>query len=178
MSVQTEITRIQGHVDEQADLIAQCKTALQGKVGGSGEDVTTETNAYTTELAELTTAVTALEEELAGKAAGGGGAVETCTVEVNSSYGQLNGIFATIADNSGNISPFSFSFGNNVTSYRLENVVCNSFLVIYFQSYGECSYINCESATHGMSSVNDKGIFITASQGETATITNSYNPYG
>lgn len=52
------------------------------KVEVAGEDVTAETNAYTTELAELTTAVTALEEELAGKAAGGGASVETCTVTI------------------------------------------------------------------------------------------------
>ena len=45
----------------------------------TGEDVTAETNAYTAELAELTTAVTALEEELAGKAAGGGGGLQVAT---------------------------------------------------------------------------------------------------
>lgn len=41
-------------------------------VASTGEDVTAETNAYTEKITQLTTAVTALETELAGKASGGG----------------------------------------------------------------------------------------------------------
>ena len=41
--------------------------------GGGGEDVTAETTEYTTKLASLETAITALETELAGKASGGSG---------------------------------------------------------------------------------------------------------
>ena len=36
MSVYEQINRIKNEVDEQADLIAQIATALEGKVGGSG----------------------------------------------------------------------------------------------------------------------------------------------
>jgi hypothetical protein len=43
--------------------------------------VTEETNAYTEKLATLETAITALENELEGKAASGGG-VATCTIEI------------------------------------------------------------------------------------------------
>jgi hypothetical protein len=48
-------------------------------VANTGEDVTAETNAYTEKITQLTTAVTALETELAGKASGGSGEnVGTC----------------------------------------------------------------------------------------------------
>lgn len=54
---------------------------LRGKAAGSsGEDVTEETSAYTTKLAQLETAITALETELEGKASGeSGGSVEILT---------------------------------------------------------------------------------------------------
>lgn len=42
-------------------------------ISGSSVDVTEETNAYTTKLASLETAVAALETELEGKASGGSG---------------------------------------------------------------------------------------------------------
>jgi hypothetical protein len=47
------------------------------------EDVANETNAYTEKLEQLTTAITALEEELAGKASGGAdGIAKMCTITV------------------------------------------------------------------------------------------------
>ena len=48
----------------------------------NGEAVTEETNAYTTKISQLETAVTALETELAGKASGGGTSFETCVIEI------------------------------------------------------------------------------------------------
>ena len=48
-------------------------------VASTGEDVTTETNAYTEKITQLTAAVTALETELADKASGGGGSIQTYT---------------------------------------------------------------------------------------------------
>lgn len=48
-------------------------------IDGAGENVTTETNEYTAKVAQLESAVTALEAELQDKASGGG-SVETCTV--------------------------------------------------------------------------------------------------
>jgi hypothetical protein len=44
--------------------------ALQNKATSGGEDVTNETSTYTEKLEQLTTAVTALEIELEGKAGG------------------------------------------------------------------------------------------------------------
>lgn len=55
-----------------------------GAIPSNYEDVGTETNAYTTKLATLETAITALETELEGKASGGSGdgSIETCEVVV------------------------------------------------------------------------------------------------
>ena len=63
------------------DEIAEEINNISGGSGG-GEDVTAETNAYTTKLASLETAITALETELAGKASGGSGGIETVEVDI------------------------------------------------------------------------------------------------
>lgn len=61
------------------------KSYASATVNVAGEDVTTETTAYTNKLASLETAITALETELAGKASGGGsGGLEMCTVNLSS----------------------------------------------------------------------------------------------
>ncbi len=60
--------------------VASLIEVLQSKAIPSGEDVTTETNAYTTKIDSLESAVTALETELAGKTSGG--SAETCTVHL------------------------------------------------------------------------------------------------
>lgn len=54
-----------------------------GNINGTGEDVTAETNDYTTKVAQLESAVTALETELAGKASGSGANFETSIVTIN-----------------------------------------------------------------------------------------------
>lgn len=55
-----------------------------GPIPSNYEDVATETNAYTTKIATLETAITALETELEGKASGGsGGGFEICKVTTN-----------------------------------------------------------------------------------------------
>ena len=60
---------------EQDDLIEELKGVLVGKV--TGEDVTEETNEYTTKLEALETAITELDAELQGKASGGVNPEET-----------------------------------------------------------------------------------------------------
>ena len=86
-----------------------------GAIPSNYEDVSNETNAYTTKLASLETAIDALETELAGKASGGSGGdiQETVTGTVSAlgpigidgsySYVDGNGNLQT-SSNTGNIS--------------------------------------------------------------------------
>jgi hypothetical protein len=62
-------TQLQANNEKYASLIEVLKT----KGTPSGEEVTEETNAYTAKLETLETAITALENELEGKASGGSG---------------------------------------------------------------------------------------------------------
>lgn len=74
-------SQLQTNNNEVASLIE----VLRGKSVG-GEDVTAETDAYTSKIASLESAVVALENELAGKAGGGeppiDGTIQMCTVTV------------------------------------------------------------------------------------------------
>lgn len=127
------------------------------------EDVTEETNAYTTKLASLESAVTALETELAGKASGGsGGGLQTCTVQIkcsqeyfdNNPYGGQGAfevVYTTkLQDDTASIkiSP-DWAVGDDykyITSTEdsiiFENVVCNyGTIVIYDACCGGISSI-------------------------------------
>lgn len=90
---------IDTELDTQDNLISQIQTALQNKAAATGEDITSETNAYTTKLATLETAISALETELQGKASGGsgGGSVKTCTVSMDD-YSNTATLYYTDAD--------------------------------------------------------------------------------
>ena len=71
---------IDSELTTQDNLIAQIQTALQGKAGGSTEDLDSV-------ISELETKAATLNTTLANKAAGGsgGGSVETCTVTITTS---------------------------------------------------------------------------------------------
>ena len=64
------------------EMISSIPTPSPDNGTGQAEDVTAETNIYTTKLVELNTAITELEQELEGKAAGNGGSSSTYNVDV------------------------------------------------------------------------------------------------
>lgn len=116
-------TQLQTNNTKYASLIE----TLRGKAaGGSGEDVTEETNAYTTKLASLETAITALETELEGKASSGsGGGVETCTVTfINCS--NLHLTFSYIKDNGELVSTI---FNGHLKDHDTYNIL-KTFIII------------------------------------------------
>ena len=113
------------------------KSYASATVNTSGEDVTEETSAYTTKLASLETAISALETELEGKAGGssGGTSVETCTVRIvfDDTYNIL-GYCATILEEG--VITIDASTENNLGDDSIQEltvsnvVVGSSFIVI------------------------------------------------
>lgn len=89
------------------------------------ENVGTETSAYTTKIASLESAVTALENELAGKVSGGsGGGIQTCTITISGICGGgQQGVLTRLLDD-----------GLSVLSYiedgTYDRVVCGSGILI------------------------------------------------
>lgn len=85
---------------------------LQNKAaGGGGEDVTSETSAYTSKLATLESSVLALKTELQNKASGGSGSGSTpATVTLD---GTLDGFFLRVVyeDPEGNIHDYFDELG-------------------------------------------------------------------
>ena len=93
------------------------------------EDVGTETSAYTTKLASLESAITALETELEGKASGGsgGGNIDTCTLTITSDNGAVSGVYCNVYSN-GVVSVYSATYSS--TPIVIDNFICNSSLCI------------------------------------------------
>jgi len=128
-------------------------------VASTGEDVSEETNTYTTKLASLESAVTALETELAGKVGGSGAGLQTCTVQIKCSQEYFdNGVYtetffeimylklkdgmplfvSTIDDDS----PYqNYVFTSTDDIIILEDVLCNSIVSISDFSHGASSWI-------------------------------------
>ena len=107
------------------------------------EDVADETTSQTTQLASLGEAITALETELAGKASGSGGSVETCTVKISTSvenpyctytkYTEDGGLQFIAEEQTAVLEYVEDIYANFFT---LENVVCNSTISVYASDSG------------------------------------------
>ena len=157
-------TQLQTNNTKYASLIE----TLRGKAAGSsGEDVTDETNAYTTKLASLETAIAALETELEGKASGGSGggaSVETCTVELSTSAGHFSRYaYSCIED--GQIRSLGVD-ETTATSIVLNNVICGSYIFI-----SNSSLVSAEQASGVEMLLNDAAYWrVTAGGGETAVL--------
>lgn len=97
--------------------------------GSSSEDLTSEVNTYTAKINELETAIAALENELQGKASGGGGAsVETCTVNITCFNPIICLCYTAYENNEIVAKGFLDSFNN--TSITCSNVVCGSSIYL------------------------------------------------
>lgn len=108
------------------------KSYASATVNVAGEDVTAETNTYTSELADLVTQISALETALEGKTAGGSGgtSVETCSVTITLCTGVLYRITATQC-----IDGKVLAYGINspmLSPVTLENIICGSAISFYW----------------------------------------------
>lgn len=130
---------IDSELNTQENLINQIATALEGKAVATGEDVTSETNAYTTKLVTLETAITALETELQGKASGGSGgsgSIKTCTVKIINNVVSLGHVISDIGystlDDNGDVSVVAMANMYNTDSeIILNNVICGSYMNLW-----------------------------------------------
>jgi hypothetical protein len=84
--------------------------AIQNKAAGG--DLTSEVEEYTSKITELETAITALENELQGKASGGGG-MKTCTLKI-------------IGDKTARFDLYSINTANGIVTYN-SSVVTGPF---------------------------------------------------
>lgn len=115
-------------------------------VASTGEDVTAETNAYTTKIASLESAVSALEDELAGKASGGSSELNTCRViinEVTSSTGIAGYKVAYVTLENGSMKSEFHQSTKGVTSTI--DCVCNTCLAICLTGYNQIIELNLEA---------------------------------
>jgi hypothetical protein len=162
---------------------------LQTKATPSSEDVTDETNAYTEKIEQLTNAITALEEELAGKASGStdGGSginVDTCTLTINysnpgpySTHSEHMISYYTLENNK--ICP-NVVAKNEVRNYSISNIVIGSIITIYNSSpqYNYIPQLGCQYPDIDTSQLRPmQYILITADKGQEAIIDCIYNDF-
>lgn len=94
----TNTQRIQSNNAELREAIDMAKNLPDAGDGGATEDVTEEINEYTAKLQSLENAIVALENELEGKAAGGGDISYFTLINNTSTEVFVNGFLCTIGD--------------------------------------------------------------------------------
>lgn len=93
--------------------------------------VQSEINRINTAVTGQADLIAQIQTALEGKAGGGGGSVETCTVTITSDSGSVGGFLFTTYSNGEFNSSINYSMGNPVsTPIVIENVVCNSAFMI------------------------------------------------
>lgn len=135
-------------------------------------NVAVPTEDLNTVLTEQEALITELETVLAGKAAGGGGgSVETCTVNITCSVGQIRFAVFTCYENGQILAKFvNWLTDGVVTTKTIENVVCNSGAKVYCSGASMHGY-NLSGAERAVDNYsNGAYVTITAGAGETATI--------
>lgn len=179
---------IDNEVDVQTDLISQIQEVIdslpEAGTGGGGteEDITSETLALGANIAQLTSAIADLEQELEGKASGGdsGGSIETCTVEfvgtslVGIAYGQVS--YLTFEN--GAITPHMVYNLQNLPT-TISNCITNSLLVVHNElpQYMFIPEIGCEQFETEIETRPMWYCKLTAANGQTARINIIYNDF-
>lgn len=128
-----------------------------------GEDVTAETEDYTTKLASLEAAIEAIENGIAGKAGfGNTGSVETCTLVVSES--QVGSITELVYQDS--LGSAVEIIADPMTSAAgTYTVVCGTVVHIGFAQYTTTVF-----ETTNIERVSNNVFLVTAKAGETATL--------
>lgn len=181
----SDISAANDLIDEQETLLNDLRDivdTLPEAGSGSGEDVTVEVSEYTNKIASLESAVASLETELANKASGGSGDIETCNLMIDFSA-KVNSaaIGCDIIDENGDAIGATMYMDSAINLVTIENVVCASSLFILYSGCGLPGF-SCEncyklpltplSGSALGTPENQLHTFkITAPRGETAKIT-------
>lgn len=175
MSILTEINRIKDAVTAIVNAIKNKGVTVPttAKVDDlptyidaiqQGEDVTTETNEYTSLNAELEEVINSLPD-----AGGGSESVEICTVTVNGGASLL--MIGTVINESGEIEGVRYSLSSSGLSIWNSNFVKGTHIVFLDDSWGIIPYgVTAEGADSNGTNMQD-GVAVFILTSDTATFT-------